>query len=50
MERVKKGHIIIDIIDDAIDSKLLSKDKLDLGLITQTQYDSLKSVMIKYIK
>ena len=27
-----------------------NKDKLDLGLINQEKYDSLKSVLVKYIK
>jgi len=36
--------------DEALAELKKCKDKLDLGLITQTQYDSLKSVMIKYIK
>lgn len=36
--------------DDALLELKKAKDKLDLGLITQAQFDSLKSVLVKYIK
>lgn len=36
--------------DEALTELKKAKDKLDLGLITQVQYDSLKSVLVKYIK
>lgn len=36
--------------DEALSALKKAKDKLDLGLIKPEQYDSIKSVMIKYIK
>src|ERR1035437_582566 len=36
--------------DEALSELKKSKDKLDLGLITQEKYDSIKAVLIKYIK
>lgn len=36
--------------DEALAELKRSKDKLDLGIITQNKYDSLKTILIKYIK
>ena len=36
--------------DEALSELKKSKDKLDLGLITQEKYDSVKAILIKYIK
>jgi hypothetical protein len=36
--------------DEALNELKKCKDKLDLGLITQQKYDSIKGVLIKYIK
>ena len=36
--------------DEALAEMKKDKDKLELGLITQQKYDSLKNVLIKYIK
>ena len=36
--------------DDALAELKKSKDKLDLGIINQSQYDSIKSSLVKYIK
>jgi hypothetical protein len=36
--------------DDALTELKRNKDKLDLGLITQVEYDKLKSELTKYIK
>lgn len=36
--------------DEALTELKKAKDKLDLGLINQTQYDSIKSMLVKYIK
>jgi len=36
--------------DEALAELKRSKDKLDLGLITQEKYDSIKLVLMKYIK
>ena len=36
--------------DDALNSLKLAKDKLDLGLITQEEYDKLKSELGRFIK
>lgn len=36
--------------DEALTALKKSKDKLDLGLITQQKYDSIKIEMVKYIK
>jgi len=36
--------------DEALSELKKAKDKLDLGLITQAEYDSLKVELSKYIK
>lgn len=36
--------------DDALNDLKKAKDKLDLGLITQAKNDSIKVVLVKYIK
>jgi hypothetical protein len=36
--------------DDALAELKKAKDKLDLGLITQEDYDKLKAELSKYIK
>jgi hypothetical protein len=36
--------------DEALSEMKKAKDKLDLGLITQEQYDAIKAELIKYIK
>ena len=36
--------------DDALDQLKKAKDKLDLGLITQEEFDKLKAELAKYIK
>jgi hypothetical protein len=36
--------------DDALAQLKKAKDKLDLGLITQEEYDKLKAELTKYIK
>lgn len=36
--------------DEALSELKRAKDKLDLGLITQAEYDSLKVELSKYIK
>ena len=36
--------------DDALNQLKKAKDKLDLGIITQEEYDKLKSELIKFIK
>jgi len=36
--------------DQAMKELKTAKDKLDLGLITQAEYDRIKAELIKYIK
>lgn len=36
--------------DEALAELKKTKDKLDLGIITQEQYDTKKSELLKYIK
>ena len=49
---LESGEIKSSVIssDDALTELKRCKDKLDLGLITQEKYDSIKKVLIKFIK
>ena len=51
-EALATGEVASSVItsDQALSELKKEKDKLDLGLITQTKYDSLKVELSKYIK
>lgn len=48
---IKSGEVITSVLssDQALDALKKAKDKLDLGLITQMQYDSTKAALSKLI-
>lgn len=49
---IESGEIISSVMtsDQALAEMKKAKEKLDLELITQTEYDSIKAVLIKFIK
>ena len=51
-EAVALGEVISNVMssDDALAELKRQKDKLDLEIISQAEYDSIKSDLIKYIK
>ena len=51
-QAVAVGEVITNVMssDDALAELKKQKDKLDLEIISQAEYDSIKAVLIKYIK
>ena len=51
-QAVAVGEVITNVMssDDALAELKKQKDKLDLEIISQSEYDSIKAVLIKYIK
>ena len=51
-QAVAFGEIVSDVMssDQALAELRKQKDKLDLEIISQAEYDSIKAVLIKYIK
>ena len=51
-QAIAVGEVITNVMssDDAPAELKKQKDKLDLEIISQAEYDSIKAVLIKYIK